>query len=47
MVLVSGRLNLLGTSWVEPAASDVTGASPSPLFSAKYMFTQWVTGDIG
>jgi len=31
-----------GDDGLEPATSDVTGASASPLFSAKYMVLQWV-----
>ena len=34
-----------GTTGLEPTASDVTGASASSLFSWKYAFLQWVTGD--
>jgi hypothetical protein len=34
---------MAGTTGLEPATSDVTGASASPLLSSKYLFLQRVT----
>jgi len=38
---------MAGTTGLEPATSDVTGASASVLFSANYMLREWVAGDSG
>jgi hypothetical protein len=38
---------MAGTKGFEPATSDVTGASASSLFSAKYVLPQCVAGDSG
>jgi len=38
---------MAGTTGLEPATSDVTGARASPLFTGKYAFLQWVTDDTG
>ena len=35
---------MAGTTGLEPATSDVTGASASPLFSIIYLHPQYVAG---